>query len=334
MIKKLQKFFGPKNDSESRTEPSGPIVSIVLIVYDMADQAENTVRSLMTDYQIDLSPTDYEVIVVENESSNLMSKAFIDTLPANFKYFLRAEDRPTPIYAVEFGASQARGENICLMIDGARLLTPGVISNLIAGHRIHQNAIVTVPGYHLGSELQQEAVDKGYSVEKERQMMASIDWPIDGYRLFDIACFSGSSARGVFLPNSESNCISIPRRLWNELGGCDQQFDMRGGGLVNLDFYKRACETPDIKHIVLHGEATIHQYHGGVTTGGEARKARDQLIQAFRDQYSQIRGHDYKSPQTNPIFLGTLTGHVQRFIALSSEKRLARDVVKPLEPRV
>jgi hypothetical protein len=153
--------------------------------------------------------------------------------------------------------------------------------------------------------------------------MASIGWPDDGYRLFEIACFSGSCAPGFFLPNSESNCISIPRDIWEQLGGCDPRFDMRGGGLVNLDLYKRACEYPGVTHVVLAGEGTFHQFHGGVTTGGEAREVRDQFIEAIRAQYAQIRGQEYQSPNTNPVFLGQLPDQVQEFIRLSSESFFA-----------
>lgn len=310
--------------------PRPPVVSFVMVVYNMPVQAQNTVTSLLCDYQVGASPQDYEVIIVENESKNPMSRDFVQALPDNFHYYLRREDKPTPIYAVEFGASRAQGENICLMIDGARLLTPGVVRNIVLGHRMYRNAVVTVPGYHLGSELQQEAVGNGYTVEQEHEMMRSIGWPADGYDLFDIACFSGSCSRGIFMPNSESNCISIPRELWTRLDGCELQFDLRGGGLVNLDLYKRACESLDVTHIVLHGEGTFHQYHGGVTTGGEARDVRDKFIQASKDQYRKIRGHDYASPHTDPIYLGALAQQVQKFIHLSSEKKLASRGCSPI----
>ena len=320
MLDRLKQYF--KTGDQEQAASQGPVVSFVMIVYNMPAQAQNTVRSLFSDYQLGVSPQDYEVIIVENESKNPMCQDFVEKLPDNFHYYLRREDRPTPIYAVEFGASKAGGDNICLMIDGARLLTPGVVRNIVLGHRMYRNAIVTVPGYHLGSELQQEAVGNGYSIEQEREMMSAIAWPAQGYRLFDIACFSGSCSRGIFMPNSESNCLSIPREIWARLDGCEPQFDLRGGGLVNLDLYKRACESPGVTHIVLHGEGTFHQYHGGVTTGGEARDVRDKFIQASKDQYRKIRGHDYASPRTDPIYLGSLAKQVQKFIHLSSEKKL------------
>lgn len=305
-------------------KPEAPAVSFVVIVYDMPEQAQITVRSLMTDYQLDVEADEYEVLIVENASAATMSRSFLDSLPSNFHYFLRQETQPTPVHAINFGIEQARGENVCVMIDGARLVTPGVVKNTIMGHRVSSPAVVTVPGYHLGFELQQKAVAKGYNRERETQLMQDVSWPENGYRLFEIACFSGSCAPGFYIAHSESNCISMPRAIWSDLGGYDPKFDMRGGGVVNLDLYKRACEYPGITHVVLPGEGTFHQFHGGVTTGGEDVDARAKLIEQIMQQYETIRGQKYSSPQTNPIFLGEIPDQAQKFVHLSSANKLER----------
>jgi len=320
MLTRLRQLLGSASESEDRDRHA--IVSFILIVYDMPDQARNTILSMLPGYQKGANERDYEVIIVENESANVMDQDFIGTLPANFSYHLRQETQPTPVHAINYGAEIAVGENICLMIDGARLLTPGVVHSVIQGHRMVEQAVVTVPGYHLGRELQQEAVNNGYGIDEEAQLMRSIEWPSDGYRLFDIACFSGSSVPGFFLPNSESNCISIPRDIWIALGGWDPRFDMRGGGLVNLDLYKRACEYPAATHIILPGEGTFHQFHGGVTTGGEAREARNLFLEEIKAQYRELRGEEYASPVTNAVYLGKLPAQVHRFLYESSMKKL------------
>tara|TARA_R110000823_G_scaffold295738_6_gene415684 strand:+ start:11226 stop:12134 length:909 start_codon:yes stop_codon:yes gene_type:complete len=290
----------------------------------MPEQAANTVRSLLPDYQRNVGSSDYEVLIVENESANTMSRAFLDTLPGSFSYHLRKETQPTPIHAINYGIEQARGENICVIIDGARVLTPGVIRNTILGHRLSERAVVSVPGYHLGFELQQKAVGSGYDVAAERALMDSISWPADGYRLFEIACFSGSCAAGFYLPHSESNCISMPREMWRDLGGYDPRFDKRGGGVVNLDLYKRACEYPGALHVFLHGEGTFHQFHGGVTTGGEDAAARERFITEIMQQYQQIRGERYRSPVTETIYLGEISDSAHRFLHLSSNKKMEK----------
>jgi len=316
MLGRLQQ--GVRRILSSTQEDVEGLTSFVLIAYNMPAQAENTIRSLLPDYQRGVRLEDYEVLVVENESANNISPDFLKTLPYNFSYHLRHETQPTPIHAINYGLEQAAGRNICVMIDGARLLTPGVVRNTILGHRISPLAIVTVPGYHLGFELQQKAVGSGYDTEQEAALMRSIAWPEDGYRLFEIACFSGSCVHGFYLPHSESNCISMPRRIWEDLGGYDPRFDKRGGGLVNLDLYKRACEYPGIKHVFLHGEGTFHQFHGGVTTGGENSEDRQQFIDEIKEQYQQIRGQSFSSPETDPIFLGELPRSAQKFVHTSS----------------
>ncbi len=322
MISRLQQGF--RRLVSNRVSRSGITVSFVLIVYDMPAQAQNTVRSLLPDYQLDACVEDYEVLIIENESPNTMSREFLAALPRNFSYHLRKETQPTPIHAINYGIEQARGDNICVMIDGARLLTPGVLRNTLRGHRISPRSIVTVPGYHLGYELQQKAVGSGYDVEQEQNLMRSISWPEDGYRLFEISCFSGSCAHGFYLPHSESNCISMPREIWNALGGYDARFDMRGGGVVNLDLYKRACEQPGVTHVFLHGEGTFHQFHGGVTTGGENAEDRQKFINTITEQYQQIRGQKFESPVTRTVYLGELPDQAQKFVQTSVTKKLER----------
>ena len=82
MLRRLQQGIRRfVSDGQRRSET---IVSFVLIVYDMPVQAQNTVRSLLPDYQRDVRLQDYEVLIVENESANTMSREFLATLPPNF----------------------------------------------------------------------------------------------------------------------------------------------------------------------------------------------------------------------------------------------------------
>lgn len=317
MLEKVTRFLARP---EAQLDPApAPVISNVVIVHDMVDQAENTIRSLFVDYQRDVAAHQYEVVIVENESPNLMRQEFIRSLPGNFQYFLRRNAEPSPGPAINFGVSKTRGDNICILIDGARMLTPGALKNIIQGHEICDSAVISVPGYHLGHELQQEAVASGYNSTTERRLLESISWPEDGYRLFEVSCLNASSALGFFLPNSESNCISIPRQIWEDLGGYDTRFNLRGGGLINLDFYKRACEHPGVKHVILPGEGTFHQFHGGVTTGGQDMAARDAYIEASNEQYRELRGCEYENPRTTPIFLGEIHEQVQRFVLYSAQ---------------
>lgn len=317
MLDRLSDFLLAKGSDKSHAQK--PLLSCVVIVHDMVAQAEKTLHTLSQNYQRDVQPDQYEVIIVENQSPNVMRPEFIEALPANFRYYLRTNAESSPGPAVNYGVSRARGNKLCILIDGARLLTPGAISSIIQGHSLSDTAVISIPGYHLGQELQQEAVLSGYDSLTESRLLESVDWLQDGYRLFDIACLNGSSGLGFFLPNSESNCISLSRHIWDELGGYDDRFDLRGGGLVNLDFYKRACEFQGALHVILPGEGTFHQFHGGVTTGGQDAAARADYIEASNQQYRMLRGRDFENPKSDPVYLGKLPLQVQRFVEYSAQ---------------
>ena len=299
------------------------MLSIVVVVHNMPDQARNTLHSLSSHYQRDVTEDDYEVIIVENRSANNLDSATLKALPANFSYHLRAESEPTPVHAINFGGSVAKGSHISIMVDGARMVTPGLVAGIIKGHKLEKETVVSVPGYHLGRQLQQNSVELGYGFDEEAALLKKIGWPVKGYRLFEIACFSGSCTAGIFRPNSESNCISVPRHIWDRLEGFDRRFTLPGGGLLNLDFYRRACEASGVQHVVLMGEGTFHQFHEGVTTGGIDRLKREVLLEQFETQYAALRGESYQCPQTEPIYLGKLSPEVERFIRLSINTPLA-----------
>jgi len=323
MLTQIRKLITSRDATEPRSTANGaPSVSFVVIVYDMPQQAENTLYSLSAEFQQGVRESYYEVIVVENESENNLNPAFIAGLPDNFSYHLRAEREPTPVHAINHGVGISLGEYVCVMIDGARMVTPGLVKNILRGHRVDDRAVVTVPGYHIGEQVQQEAVDDGYGTEQDQALIASIDWQTNGYELFNIACFSGSCDDGLFRPGSESNCISVPRAIWASLGGLDTRFNLRGGGLVNLDLYRRVLEYPGVVHVSLLGEGTFHQFHNGVTTGGEEKEVRAALIEEMNIQYESIRGQVYERPQTTPVFLGEIPVQVLTFVHSSAEPLL------------
>lgn len=290
-----------------------PLISIILIVYKMPDQAEKTLYSLSTRYQRGVGEDDFEVIVVENSSSAVLGEERACQYGNNVRYFYREETQPTPVPAVNFGASQARGTHINIMVDGARMLSPAVISYSLAATRLAPCALIAVPGYHLGYILQQRSMLEGYCQEVEADLLASVDWPSDGYRLFEISCLSGTSGSGYFKPIGESNCLCVPTEVWKQLGGFDPAFTETGGGQVNLDFYKRAVELPDTVLVILMGEGSFHQFHGGITTGTKGEDRVKSMDDHF-NQYAALRGGPYKSPTRRPIYLGSVPDSVMKFM--------------------
>ena len=75
-----------------------PGVALVVVVYNMPEQAKKTLYSLTSQYQHGVKEANYDVIIVENQSANNLPADFIQSLPANFSYHLREETHPTPVF--------------------------------------------------------------------------------------------------------------------------------------------------------------------------------------------------------------------------------------------
>lgn len=300
-------------------ERTRPRLSVVVISYRMPHQALNTVRSFAPDYQRDVSAEDYEVILIENRSDRMTGREAVESVASNVRYFERDNVGASPVPSLVFGMEQARGDIVGLVIDGARMVTPRVISNALAAFRITPHAVVAIPGYHLGSSEQHRNPDHDEATEQE--LLDRIDWQTDGYRLFAASVFfRGQHQYGYLLPLMESNCVFFSRADYDEIGGVDLRFDMPGGGMVNLDLYKRLVERDDAQLFVTPGEGTFHQYHGGVTT--TANEGRDALLHEFREQYAALRGSNYTMPQRIPRLIGAVPGWAMPALEFSAARAM------------
>ncbi len=278
--------------------------SVIVICYDMQREIERTLQSLCSSYQLDMTPDDYEVIVVDNGSPMPLSEDQVSRYGTNFR-LIRVDDAlPAPGTAINQAVSQSYGEHVAVIIDGARMLTPGVLRGARDAFETSPDAVVATLGFHLGPEHQSVSSLRGYNQAIEDQLLERIDWLADGYRLFEIASVSGSARFGWSGPIAECNCIFLKRSRFDGLGGYDPAFKASGGGLSNHDFYKRACElgTPPLYYLL--GEGCFHQIHGGVTTGGGVQQV--QKFVQLQEEYRQLRGADFQGPTINPILRGEM----------------------------
>jgi glycosyltransferase involved in cell wall biosynthesis len=279
-----------------------PILSIVVVVFNMEREAPRTLFTLTPEYQ-NVSPDLYEVIVVDNGSRPPLGDETVRSICRHFRYVGLDPAQPSPAAALNRGAREARGRLLGFMVDGARMLSPGVLQYALRASQCYRHPLVSTLGFHLGHEPQPVSVPKGYDQRVEDELLESVDWRRDGYELFRIASFAMSSRHGWWAPIAESNCVFVTGDTFHAIGGFDERFDLPGGGLVNLDFYRRACEHPPTELVVLLGEGSFHQFHGGAMTGGSAEHLHVPFAE-YDAQYRRIRGENYTVPVVKCDYLG------------------------------
>jgi hypothetical protein len=275
-------------------------ISVVVVTYDMDRELPRTLQSLAPGYQKDIDPSDYEVIVVDNGSPRPPDGAMLAAFPGRLRA-ARIDSAPaSPAHAANLGLDMAEGALVGLLIDGARMASPGLISQAMLASRLTDRAVVTTLAWHLGDVPHMRAAEVGYDREVEDQLLRRTDWEADGYRLFEISTLAGSSRRGWFGPLEESNALFMQGPLWQELGGLDERFEQPGGGALNHDLYRRACGLEGTRLIVLLGEGTFHQIHGGALTS--ATYPREMALA----EYEALRGVPLSTPRFEPLYLGTV----------------------------
>ncbi len=278
-----------------------PALSVVVVFYDMPREAQRTLYSLTPEYQRGVAAADYEVIAVDNGSRQPLDPHGVERFGCNFHSVFYPAATPSPCAALNAAVNIARGRYVMCCIDGARMLSPGILRHTL--HLLPQLAhpFIYTLGMHLGRELQNQALLHGYNQQIEDTLLDSVDWRRDGYQLFRIACLAGSSSKGPFGTMTESNGFALRKTDYLALGGYDERFASPGGGLCNLDWFNRVHDSAQFQPVRLLGEATFHQFHGGVATNVPPDQ---HPWPSMAEEYRTIRGRDFTSGYREPLYWG------------------------------
>jgi hypothetical protein len=127
----------------------------------------------------------------------------------------------------------------------------------------------------------------------------------------------------------ECNCLFTSYKNFEAIGRADERFQLSGGGSINLHIYRSLGLLPHILLIVLPGEGSFHQFHGGITTQQlDAQDERQQLLKQFDAQLNAIwqekSHHDFKALTREPLMLGAVTRWAQPFLHKASELATTR----------
>ena len=272
----------------------------------MTRELPRTLYSMSPAFQQGVDKDDYEVVLVDNGSKNPPRAEDFAYLEMNLSVYSMEGPTHSPVRAINFGINQSIGQFIGVCIDGARMVSPGLIARVRDALTIYDRGVVAARGRYLGHEFQRDAMRNGYNAQQEDVLLARSGWRDDGYRLFDISVFDESGGETWISLMAESNALFMSRHMWSELGGFDEQFTSRGGGLVNLDTWTRAIRLPNVTVVTLMGEATFHQIHGGVATNGSL-----EVIEEFYEEYRSIRGFEFELQNIPYLLFGAFNHKVR-----------------------
>ena len=285
-------------------------LSIVVIGFDMKRELPRTVVSLLPPYQQGVRHDEVEIIVVDNGSAEPVCR---DWFPedADIRVVRVEGGGVSPCRAINEGARLARAEHIAVVIDGARMGSPGLVKTALTAAGIHPRSFVATLGFHLGPKVQQVSVTEGYTRETEDILLASIGWPRDGYRLFEICAVGGSYTSGVLVAPPETTFFVMKTSMFHAMGGYDDRFVELGGGFASFDFFRRALEAAGDGVVMLVGEGTFHQLHYGATTqAGGIRRRYDgdfSLGNIYMREYERIVGRPFAFATQVPLLFGRVT---------------------------
>lgn len=278
-----------------------PRLSIVIVCWNIERELPRTLYSLSPHFQQGMNKDEYEVIIIDNGSSRFPDFNAFRNLGIDLQAYRVDNPSQSPVRAINAGLNLSTGKYVGVCIDGARLASPGLLFRAREALNLNPRAIVGSRGRYLGPKLQRDSISQdGYNAVVEDALLDSIQWQTNGYKLFDISVFDESSGPTWFDTICESNGLFMSRSLWAELGGFDERFQEAGGGLVNLDTWVRACALPDMYPVILLGEATFHQVHGGVMTNQGSVEKYEEL----QKEYVKIRGKKFERPDITPTFWG------------------------------
>jgi glycosyltransferase involved in cell wall biosynthesis len=269
----------------------------------MRREAPRTLYSLSRSFQSLPADVPYEVLAVDNGSSDPLNEETVRSIGPEFRHIRFETASKSPCSALNRYIQEARHENVVVLIDGARILSPGVIRLTLAALRAFEHPFIYTLGMHVGYKPQNLLVAEGYNQQLEDMLLGTVDWKKNGYALFSISSVALSSKNGFFSRLSESNCFCAHKDDLVSVGMYNTGFTSPGGGLCNLDIFNRFNEAPWVQPVMLLGESTFHQFHGGFASNVTMEHHPWNNMAA---EYEKVIGQPYENKQRDPVYLGAM----------------------------
>jgi len=253
-------------------------MSVVIPTHNHAWELDVTMYSLSRQYGI--MPDEYEILIVntnpeDKETYSIAEKYSKKNIVRLIQvYDERAKTIKNACYGGNLGArSYARGNILMMVVDSARVPTPGVLrKSRDCFERFGDRIVTTTIPYH----FYKHSSVPGFTVEECREKFLSTRWKQDMYCLFDYAADTNISSSGI--PN-ESTWLGVTKdnfirvRGYNEFYKTWSDYNLDLWRRLTRDLPKDGVQAPGyvndnwgkigfgLKYYVLEGEADFHLHH-------------------------------------------------------------------------
>lgn len=307
----------------NRTSTKFDGITLVIAAYNIPQQIQRTLISCTPYYQ-NIPANELEIIIIDNGSRVPLSKTDFKHFPS-VSQVIRVEGQPSPVHGLNKGIEAAKFSNVGVMIDGAHMLSPGVLSNASSVLKMFERPVIDVPQYILGTVSQNlRPSDNGF--EREATDLKDLGWPEIGYSLFDYAVMPGEQIAKNPINAIESNCLISSKGVFKDCGAYDERFDEAGAGLANIEIFSRLTNNPNNKFVSLAGEGTFHQDHHGTTTSVSSTE-RDALVQQYYKKFEEITGNKTNSMFRGPFVFGDVSTSSPTPPTISRDYGVARNKI-------
>lgn len=284
-----------------------PKLSVVMLVQGTPRQSENAIFSLSAAYQRNVREQDYEIVVVETRSNEMLGRGRVEKIASNVRYFEHGHGGLGPNVPWKLGITKARAALVGVLLDGASVATPGVVEHALWASRIGERALYAVPSHHLRPVTLPARGRKQEGDGANLALLESVDWRKWGYRLFEIAIENEWPTGSPSDPIVDCSFLFCQRALWDEIAE-----RTANDGAEPFD---ELCRLEQTKLVVPWSEGTFHQYHAGIACRDE--RDRQALVGAFFRLYA-MRLKRRREPATRElVFLGELSARVEDLVLKS-----------------
>jgi glycosyltransferase involved in cell wall biosynthesis len=134
------------------------MLSIVVNFFNNRREAMRTLHSLTRAYQRSAGDIPFEVIAIDNGSSQPLTEAEVRAFGPEFHHRFVQTKSVSPVAAVNAACRDAQGEELLVIIDGAHILSPGIYRLATAAFRLFPAPFIATVGFHLGPKTQNQSV--------------------------------------------------------------------------------------------------------------------------------------------------------------------------------